>query len=507
MEVCATVWAYQPVYNFHIAVYDYSEDKVCTLESPGQLMYELTCRNDTLIATMKKENIGSILKMGTLALIRDNSADGYAFRITSLDDSFRDVTETITCIDLYTRKSVCLSSPEEIETMTKLLHNLQDMVVPVSASELEPVLADDFNWCFLNVNYDLGRKQLRFSTDFQYIWEEGVDGAYRIREPEALRSYVESITDGVRNRETSGVPFATMDTPWDWCAGLTSDAIASANMNVKLYTVGSSSSSTGGAISSSTLEELISVLNQIPRSAFKNEQSNTQRDYLDLTNTVGQTGVSVTLMDTVNQILVAIRTNGSRIEFLATNDLEKTEDRFRGYFFESLKMWTVDDSRLAELLTAYFENPPVITYTVGAEYDWQPPVQFGAEDFSLSLRLVEGWEFEEYSDRRSSGIRCRPAGAEEGWMYFSFWPERYEPKEENRYISQWNWNNYPSETSWPSDVESPDGFSIYGHIWSYQKYSMNSGDFAIINDGADSWFLEYQDQIEDAITLSTFTEE
>ena len=33
------------------------------------------------------------------------------------------------------------------------------------------------------------------------------------------------------------------------------------------------------------------------------------------------------------------------------------------------------------------------------------------------------------------------------------------------------------------------------------------GDFAIINDGADRWFPEYEDQIHDALTTISFTME
>ena len=506
MEVCVALWVYDPIYNFHIAVYDAVENTIRTLESPGQLQYQLTCRNDTLIATMQKENLGGVLEMGTLALVPDSSADGYSLQIVPLDESFRELTESIVCIDVYTRKVVCLSSPEEVNTMASLLRDLWGKVEPVTAEELKPILADDFNWGFLLVNYELGAKKLFFDNSFRYVWLEDSDGGYRVNKSEALRSFVESITDGVRGKETSGEPFATMDTPWDWCAGLNIDAIATANMNVKLYTIGSTVSTTGGVLSRSTLEEVISALKRVPKTAFQNEQIRTQSDYLDLKQAVGQTGVCISLVDTVNNILVAVRTNGDRIELLTTDDLEKTEDRYWGYYLDSVKQWTIDSPELSALLETYFEDPPVITYTVGAEYEWQSPVEFTKGDFSLTLRLIEGWEYEEYSDWRSSGIRCRPAGVTEGWIYFSFWPKGYAPKEENRYISEYNYGSYGVVTSWPSDVQSPEGFSTYGHIWSYQKYVMNCGDYAIINEGADGWFLDYTDLISDMITLSSFQE-
>ena len=507
MEVCATVWAYYPIYNFHIAVYDYSENRVYTMESPGELQYELTCHNDTLIATVQKENLGSVLQMGTLALISDNQPDGSLLQMIPLNDSFRELTETIICIDLFTRKSVCCSSSEEIETMVSLLRDLQSKVEPVTMAELEPILADDFNWNSILLNYELGRKQLRFSADFQYIWEEGIEGGYRITESEALRNYVEKVTDGVRNKKTYGEPFATMDTPWDWCAEVSADAISTANMDVNLYTIGSKSGSTGGAISSTTLEELISILNQIPKTAFQYERVSSQTDYHNFCSAVGQTGVCVSLKDTVNQMLVAIRTNGSRIELLTTNDLEKIQDEYGYEFFDSVKMWTIESTELVELLQTYFEDPPVITYFVGSEYDWQPSVKFTAGDFKLTLWLIEGWEYEEYSDRNSSGIRCRPADVEEGWIYFSYWPNGYEPVEEDRYFFDGYYNDRLHRVSYPGSVSNETGIDTRHAIWSYQYDDLVDGDYAVINDGVDSWFLEYEDQISDIITISIAIEE
>lgn len=38
-------------------------------------------------------------------------------------------------------------------------------------------------------------------------------------------------------------------------------------------------------------------------------------------------------------------------------------------------------------------------------------------------------------------------------------------------------------------------------IWSYEVINMDTGDFAVINQGADSWFLEYKNAIEDTVSL------
>ena len=41
--------------------------------------------------------------------------------------------------------------------------------------------------------------------------------------------------------------------------------------------------------------------------------------------------------------------------------------------------------------------------------------------------------------------------------------------------------------------------------YSYSGYYTDIGDYVIINDGADDWFMEYKDQLSDIITYMNFT--
>jgi len=56
-------------------------------------------------------------------------------------------------------------------------------------------------------------------------------------------------------------------------------------------------------------------------------------------------------------------------------------------------------------------------------------------------------------------------------------------------------------------VKSNNGVDTRHAVWSYEAVITDIGDFAIINDGADSWFLEYEDQIQDIISYVDFTVE
>lgn len=158
-------------------------------------------------------------------------------------------------------------------------------------------------------------------------------------------------------------------------------------------------------------------------------------------------------------------------------------------------------------MKVFTEHIPVITYYVGAEYDWQDTIPIYTEAFKLDLRLPEGWIYETVTESDNSGIRCRPETENSGWIYFSFWPDGYEPEGTDRFINEGMHHGGPWYVSYPAEVSQGVSFDITGAIWSNQRICTTAGDYAIINDGADGWFLEYQDQIEDAITISEYTVE
>lgn len=122
--------------------------------------------------------------------------------------------------------------------------------------------------------------------------------------------------------------------------------------------------------------------------------------------------------------------------------------------------------------------------------------------FLCEPALIEGWEYERVNNPTDSGIRCRPADVAEGWLYFSFWPEGYHPVEENRLLVEgffWNWKTV---TSYSDEAGTPTNFDVADEVWSYQRTELDSGDYVVINDGADSWFREYRDQIDDTMLLT-----
>ena len=497
-EVCATI---QNDSTTQVQVYNASEKKLYELpvEESG---YKLTKKADRL-CVYQNDEYGNPLGHWQLAL-----QPGKGIILADLDPEVEALKSKIVCVDVNTRKRICLSSGQQLNQVISLLRNLQDTAKPATPEELAAAEKNGIETNWVTVNYELGEKNLFFSENFDLVWEVGSSEAFRIPEPEPIRLFVESVTDGVRNKETTGEPFATADTPWDWCAGVNVDAISTAEVYVCLDVtstgISRSITSNNGVISTDSLLQLLGVLNQVPKEAFS-DSGKTENAYRWFAYEQSEGSASVSLIDGVNQLAAAIRIRDGYVEMIMTEELDKVQDLTSAYLDPAVKIWTIRDSALRNFMYRIVENPPVINYSVGAEYNWQVPVEFNKDAFSLELYLVEDWNYETVTNSTNSGIRCRPKDVTEGWIYFSFWPKGYTVQEEDRYFSEGQTRGFPSKTSFPASVKSPEGFDTRNAIWSYEAIYTDIGDFVIINDGANSWFLEYKDQISDMITLLDFT--
>ena len=136
-------------------------------------------------------------------------------------------------------------------------------------------------------------------------------------------------------------------------------------------------------------------------------------------------------------------------------------------------------------------------HTVGSEYAWYGPVIKRWENGTLFLYLIDGWIYEEINEDAHSGIRFRPAAEKEGWIYYSYWPGGYHAEEGERHYSESTYNGNVWWTSYP-----PQTGKAEERIWSYSQLHTDHGDYAILNEGTDEWFLEYEDQIQDIISWS-----
>jgi len=500
-EVCATV---QMKDGMHVQVYDATKKKLYQLPNGENWDCILTKKADRLCVRKQDDN-GINIEYGQLSL---DAEEG--LQIHELDPEVLALSKNIVCVDVMNGKQVCLSSFSQIEQARSLLRDLEHQVHPATREEAETARKDPFDYCTITVNYELGEKQIVFSENFDFVWEYGSAETYRLSAPEPVRQLVGSVTNGIRMKETSGEPFATADAPWDWFAGVNMDAISTAQIYVCLDVTSTGNSTrvsgTNGIMPADSLQKLVNVLNQIPRDAFAADRMLTGQSAGYFRNTQQEVNCAVIMIDTVNHIAVMIRTSKGNVELLLTSELDKVLNDDHRYL-EPTQIWTVRDQNLLSLLKDFCEDPPVITYFVGAEYQWQDPVTLTMDGFHMDLRLIEGWEYEYVTNAAGSGIRCRPAAVAEGWIYFSFWPEGYLAEEADRYLAEGYRNGFPSNISYPASVKSNNGVDTRHAVWSYEAVITDIGDFAIINDGADSWFLEYEDQIQDIISYVDFTVE
>lgn len=494
-EICATIRTEE---TMQVQVYDAAEKRLYTLPTPENGIYVLTEKADRLCVLEKDENWSQV-GYGQLRLL------GGVLQVGEVDPEVRALTEQVVCVDIWTNKQVCLSSGEKREVILDLLHALQDGVEPASRQEVDAARKDTFHISQITVQYALGQRNLIFSQDFSIIWEENADLGYRVFNPQPIRDFVTSVTDGVRGKTAVGEPFATMDAPWDWCAGIHSKAVESAQAHVCLYAYShgntSGSSSTGGTISYDTLEELLAILNRLPKGAFTPEKVVKGRSYRSILNNQGAQNTSVGIVDGVNNLGVILNYRDGKVSLLLTDEMEKVRGKDESYL-NPTQQWLVQDSALLDFMEKITEDPPVITYFVGSEYEWQDPQEISMGAYTVSLRLIEGWEVERVENPTDFGIRCRPADVTEGWLYFSFWPEGYHPQEENRLILEGGFWEWTTVTSYSDEAGTPNNFDVTDAVWSYERIELGSGDYVVINDGADSWFREYRDQIDDTMLLT-----
>ena len=498
-EICVSL---QTEESMSVQVYDAVARKRYTLPVEDDGYYVLRQKADRLCA-LKYDNSFAVTEYAQVSLT------SHGLELREIDDALKALTESVTCVDIWTRKQVSLFSGEHFHRVLTLLGDLKNQVTPATGGELAAVQEDTYNLSTIVVTYALGERTIVFSENFAYVWESGSEAGYRVGNPEPLRQFVEAVTNGVRNQQVTGQPFASVDAPWEWCAGIQTSAVESAQAHVCLdtysYANTSGSSSTNGWISYDTLERLLQVLNRLPKSAFTPDRMSSQESYRDFfINQQAENG-SISLIDGVNNIAAVVNYKDGKVTMLLTDDMEKVRENSHTYL-EPTQVWAVEDPTLAKFMYAITRNPPVIHYSVGAEYDWQAPIAFEKDAFALQLRLPEGWEYGYVTNPTDSGIRCRPEGIADGWLYFSYWPGEYQPVEADRYIAEGSYRDWTTYTSYAEkDVRIPGGISTSGQVWSYERYDLEEGDYVVINDGADAWFSEYGDCIQDIMILSNIT--
>lgn len=436
------------------------------------------------------------------------------FSIGAPDSSMASPDE-VACVDIwYEKRYTCLSREEEYGPIVSLLTQIQANALPVPQAEVSDQVLNGWHNHSIQINTAQEQRSFVLSQDGSLLWSEEPEERmiYSLEEFPQLEEYLAKMTEGVRREETGGTPFATKDQPWNWTKGVSRGEVEQSGIYLLGETVreGNSTSQTvsSGTFSSEAFGQMLQILNAIPREAFSEEKllSGARETYTTLRTRLSGRGISVSILDRVNSLAVVFRYYGTVVEMAMCDDMEKIEDDSL-YLKDSVTCWKISDPALTQYMQSLMEDPPIVNYLVGSGFQWTEPVEFAYGDFALTLQMIEGWEcriVEGTPGARSFGVRCRPEGTADGWLYFSFWPGGYEPPEENRWYGEGSWMGYPSVRSYPDQVLT-DSLDAREAVWSYYRVRTGIGDFAIINEGADAWFPEYREAIDAVISLCGFS--
>ncbi len=453
-----------------------------------------------------------------LRLRRDSGVEEYCpyYGEFSMGASGQDTSSPagIVCVDIcYQKCFAYLSLESEYEPIVSMLTQIQANARTVPEAEVPDRVMRSGHTHFIQLNSSESQQTFVLSQDGSLLWTEEEDRRiYSLEDFPQLVAYLLRMTEGVRRVETNGTPFATKDQPWNWTKQISASQVEQASIYLLHETErdgnSTSQSISDGTFSAERFSQMLEILNAIPKEAFLEENLplGAADTYATLRIQLFGRGISVSILDRVNSLAVVFRYYGTVVEMAMCDDMEKIEDDSL-YLKDSVTCWKISDPALTQYMQSLMEDPPIVNYLVGSGFEWTEPVEFAYGDFALTLQMIEGWEcriVEGTPGARSFGVRCRPEGTADGWLYFSFWPGGYEPREENRWYGEGSWMGYPSVRSYP-DQALTDSLDAREAVWSYYRVRTGIGDFAIINEGADAWFPEYREAIDAIISLCGFS--
>lgn len=405
--------------------------------------------------------------------------------------------ESVTCIDLRNQQgSCCMGNPDYLAKTWDLLGAIE-YNTQIQSDTYDPMETRPMLWFYV----DEEPTMVFLSEDYsQWIPEQSTESGsyqyYPINNPEKLKELFETHIATVYNREITTKGFSQIDQPYAWIQGLTPDAIS----QVRVGYSSSDSGSVGSTLSSVAFEELSALLKALPEEA------------LILPETIGESGpdhiryylserpnLAISFMDAANDLGVVVRyyeyTAGThQLEFLMVEGADTLSPSNHNYI-QQVHKWVIDSPQLMDWFQKMATYPPYAQMVAGHWLDFDKDYRKISDGTTtLNVRTITGWTYavsEAGGSSGSFGIRFRPPGENDGWIYISFWPEGYVNTETNRYLN----HNGTGYTSYPLTVLYPNGMETEGYEWSVIVDHFERGDYAIINEDASHWFWKYVEEI------------
>lgn len=427
----------------------------------------------------------------------------------TLSDFYEGDRDAVTCVDLMNDKGhICLNAPSEINTVWELLDAVEYDPQPHTVEQEWDTLIDEF-YAYHQLEFNIGEElqYLYFYRDYSSVCVEDEQGwlnHYAVENPAALQDFFSSRIDIFAWHPVTAEPFASVDQPYQWMQNVTLDAIQDMRYNHSE----SPHSIQGGTFTPLRAEEFLAILKDIPQDAISGPEILDRPSAPIFYSLTDDPNMSVVIQDGANDLGVVFRfyeeADVTHLEIILFEDMEIASSPYIHKVLTAYK-WNIDSDLLLAYLKDLITYRPNVATFVGAEYQWleERPKVSGA-GASLSLRIIDGWQWETvpYTPGcESFGIRVRPPEERDGWIYFSFWPGGYFPEEVNRSYSEkysWGLDGY---TSFPITRDWYYGTGEDSFLWSYQRFPTDIGDYAIINENADSWMLTYEHAIRNYETF------
>lgn len=404
--------------------------------------------------------------------------------------------------------TVCLSAPEEIARAVRLLQELYDAAAPIEG--YDP--SDDPNpWCRSVISLETADSisEFCFSGDTSAVMFPDASGkttAYPVRNPGAVRAFVEEVTRTTLGKQTAGNPTAGIREPALWLKNVRFDAIR----DVYLYRseqlantgAGTSQAATFGWMRYDRASQLPQVLRQVDPASVSEKSGLAYNTFPLLTAFFpGGSGVSVRFVDGANGFAAVFRMYGNTVELVLCDEPEKLNDRADPPL-RSYTVWEIADEGLKNWLRALGEAMPVVLPTAGAEYDWASPVSSNYEGCTITVRPIAGWTVETEQEA-PFGIRIRPGDCDHGWIYFSAQPQGFREEDSGCSFLEIGKSYGYTVTAGYAGTVDPANYNFFDTVWQYLLYR-GKADFLIRNEDADDWLPAYMDAISDIITFSSF---
>ncbi len=434
--------------------------------------------------------------------------------------SMLDIGEDVVCVDVWGRKGLlCYEAVEELDWFLELLDTMEYDPEPIQD---EPILgdADENGWSYwllrIHRDKDFTEAEGYLMADYDYtmVWTRDAEGntslPYRLKNPEALQSFLQDYATPVLNRIVTEVKEGDLTDPAAWLRHVREESIKNArcithdgkNLEVE-------------RLSMRQLSQAVSILNAIPAFSLGAGEAVTKQTFQNMryyNNGYGRplwyAGSSLILEDAAWNMTAIVRHYEDRTELLLLRDFSWNSrdplDTDPGYGW----IWRVDSQELADCLSEIAQRPANISTFAGSRYAFnRESIQLTDGSHSLHAITLVNWDYEiiyPHEGEGSFGFRCRPKEESEGWVYFGWWGNNFSTLSDAEY---WNKNQFsynsiqdtegtkyyllPQANTWNEELYLQGEYMP----WIYKRYACKHGDFIILNQDADAWVKEYEEDL------------